>query len=71
MISRPNPYAHLDERQLGLADDFEQEAGIDGADLKDLLDASDLPTTDKAALSQAWGGPEAATEYRTDDSDEF
>ena len=75
MGNHPNPYAHLDERQLGLVDQFEQEAGIDGADLKDLLDASDLSNTDKAALSQAWGGPEAAAEYRDqpsdNDADEF
>jgi hypothetical protein len=70
-MSHPNPYEHLDARQLGLADDCEMEAGIDGADLKDLLDSSDLPAGDKAALAQAWGGPEAAAEYRTDDTDEF
>lgn len=68
--NHPNPYAHLDERQLGLADQFEQVAGIDGADLKDLLDdASDLPNTDKAALAQAWGGPEAAAEYHDQPAD--
>jgi hypothetical protein len=66
-----SPYAHLTERQTALADEFEQQAGAVGADLKDLLDASDLPAADKAALAQAWGGAEAAAEYRDDDSDEF
>ncbi|MFG1609501.1 hypothetical protein [Actinoplanes sp. NPDC049265] len=71
MGNHPNPYAHLTSYQENLAEDFELKAGIDGADLKDLLDNSDLPTTDKAALAQAWGGPDAGAEYRTGDSDEF
>ncbi|MEU4241895.1 hypothetical protein [Actinoplanes sp. NPDC026619] len=75
MSSHPNPYAHLDDRQTALADQFEQEAGADGSDLRDLLNASDLSGTDKAALAQAWGGQEAAAEYRNqaadNDSDEF
>ena len=75
MTTQPGPYAHLDDRQTALADQFEQEAGADGSDLRDLLNASELSNTDKAALAQAWGGPEAAAEYRdqpTDnDSDEF
>ncbi|MEU4239771.1 hypothetical protein [Actinoplanes sp. NPDC026619] len=70
-MSHPNPYAHLNPRQLGLADEFEMEAGIDGADLRDLLSTAALSRTDKAALAQAWGGPEAAAEYQSDDTDEF
>jgi len=68
--SRPNPYAHLNERQTLLAEQFEQQAGADGSDLRDLINAADLPTRDKAALAQAWGGAEATAEYRTDDTDD-
>ena len=69
MSSHLNPYAHLNSRQTALADQFEQEAGADGSDLRDLLNASDLSNSDKAALARAWGGPEAAAEYRTTTAD--
>lgn len=55
-----NPYAHLNDRQRALAADF--EAAADGADLADLLAAADLDPGDKAALAQAWAGPEAAAD---------
>ncbi|WP_045742287.1 hypothetical protein [Actinoplanes rectilineatus] len=64
MTDKPDPYAHLDDRQNGLCNEFEQQAGATGADLHDLLAEADLPDTDRAALAQAWGGPEAAAEFQ-------
>ena len=63
-----NPYDHLNARQRNLADHFEQNA--DGADLRDLLHDAPIDAADKADLAQAWGGRQAAAEFR-DDGDEF